>query len=66
LRRHGDQGLVNNDLSISYERLGNLYGELKDSAREIESYKSALRISEDLAKRQPWNTEWQRNLAIAH
>ena len=53
------------DLSISYERIGDVQLQQGDLAGALASYRKALVIGEILAARDPNNAEWQRDLIVS-
>ena len=54
------------DLSISYERLGDLYASLGEPARALEHYQKDLAIREELRRRAPSSAEYARDLSISY
>jgi hypothetical protein len=53
------------DLSVSYERVGDLQMKQGDSAGAVASFGKDLGIAEALAARDPNNAEWQRDLIVS-
>ena len=54
------------DLSVSYEKVGNVQvaqGALPDA---LKSFRESLAIAERLAKADPGNAEWQRDLSVSY
>jgi hypothetical protein len=51
------------DLSISYERVGDVLSAQGDLAGALKSYRDRLEIRERLAERDPSNAGWQSDLA---
>ncbi len=60
-RRQGND----RDLSVSYERVGNVQKEQGDLAGALKSFSDSLAIAERLAKAEPRNMEWQRDLSVS-
>ena len=54
------------DLSVSYERLGDLLLRLGDSAQAERHYRDSLTIPERLATTDPTNAEAQRDLSVSY
>ena len=54
------------DLSISYERLGDVAVAAGDLAAARAAYQADLDIAVRLAAADPANTEWQRDLSVSH
>ena len=53
------------DLSISYERIGDVQVSQGDLPSALSSYKQGLEIAQKLAARDPGNTGWQIDLVIS-
>ena len=53
------------DLSVAYERVGNVQLAQGDLAGAVKSYRDSLAIAERLAQSDPGNAGWQRDLAIS-
>jgi tetratricopeptide (TPR) repeat protein len=53
------------DLSVSHERMGNLYSALGQGEKARESYQSALGIRERLSHSEPERADYQRDLATS-
>jgi hypothetical protein len=51
------------DLSLSYNNVGHVQSDQGDLAGALKSYRESLGIAEKLAKRDPGNALWQRDLA---
>ncbi|MDA8051948.1 MAG: trypsin-like peptidase domain-containing protein [Rhodospirillales bacterium] len=60
-RRGGNE----RDLSVSRDRIGDVLMALGDRAGAAAEYRAGLAIAEVLARRDPANAEWQRDLAIS-
>jgi len=54
------------DLSVSYERMGDLFRALGDGVRAREFYEKALEVSERLAAGAPENADYARDLAVSY
>jgi tetratricopeptide (TPR) repeat protein len=54
------------ELSVSYERVGNVQVAQGDLAGALKSYRDGLAIRERLAMSDPGNADWQRDLSAAH
>jgi tetratricopeptide (TPR) repeat protein len=54
------------DLSVSYDRVGNVQVEQGDLAGALKSYRDSLAIADRLAKSDPGNAGWQRDLSFSH
>ena len=54
------------DLSISYEKVGDVQSAQGDLASALKSYRDELAITEKLAKQDPSNAGWQRTLSISY
>ena len=57
---------VQNDLSVSYERLGDVAGQLGRLKESLEYCQKALEVRLRLAEADPKNAEVQRNLSISY
>src|SRR6185369_8980401 len=53
------------DLSVSHERLGNLFSQ-SDLPAALQAFKTSLAIRERLAARDPANAEWQLDLITSY
>ncbi len=53
------------DLSISYERIGDIYKALGDTKNALNSYESSHKIFLDLRKRNPDSAEYARDLSVS-
>lgn len=60
-RRSGDK----RDLSVSYNRVGDVQVAQGDPAAALKSFSDSLAIRDRLAKSDPGNAGWQRDLAIS-
>jgi len=54
------------DLSISYEKVGDVLRAQGNLDEALENYKADLYIANRLAKADPTNADWQRGLAISY
>jgi len=54
------------DLSVSYERLGDVQQAQGDLAGALASYRQSLTIREKLTQQDPGNAEWQRDLSVSY
>ena len=54
------------DLSISWEKLGDVRRAQGDLAGALEAYSAGLAIREKLAAADPGNAGWQRDLIVSH
>src|SRR4051794_19660638 len=54
------------DLSVSYEKIGDVQVAQGDLASALQSYRASLRIRERLAKSDPGNAGWQRDLSVSY
>ncbi|MGH3567853.1 MAG: TIR domain-containing protein, partial [Pseudonocardia sp.] len=54
------------DLSISYERLGDLYQALGQGEQALQLYQQSLDIRERLAQSEPGRADYQRDLSISY
>ncbi|MBV09900.1 MAG: hypothetical protein CMN21_11865 [Rubinisphaera sp.] len=54
------------DLSVSYERLGDLFRSLGEGSQARDYYQNALEIAESLVKLAPENADYRRDLAVSH
>ena len=53
-------------LSVSYERVGNVQKHQVDLPGALKSYRDSLGIREKLAKQDPGNAGWQRDLSVSY
>ena len=54
------------DLSVSYDRVGDVQRAQGDLAGALKSYRDSLGIREKLAKQDPGNAGWQRDLSVSY
>ena len=54
------------DLSVSYDRVGDVQVAQGDLAGALTSYRDSLAIRERLAQADPGNAGWRRDLAVSH
>ena len=54
------------DLSVSYDRVGDVQRAQGDLAGALKSYRDSLGIREKLAKQDPGNAGWQRDLSLSY
>ena len=54
------------DLSVSYERVGDVQVAQGDLAGALKSYRDSLAIGERLAQSDPGNAGWQRDLSVSY
>jgi hypothetical protein len=54
------------DLSVSYNRIGDVQRAQGDLPSALSSYKQGLEIAQKLAARDPANTDWQRDLSVSY
>ncbi|MEO1650984.1 MAG: tetratricopeptide repeat protein, partial [Pseudomonadota bacterium] len=54
------------DLSVSYERIGDVYGAQGNLNQALDAFNAGLDIRETLAKVDPGNAEWQADLAASY
>lgn len=54
------------DLSVSYDKIGEVQAAQGDSAAALKSYQAVLAIRERLATSDPCNTQWQRDLSVSY
>jgi tetratricopeptide (TPR) repeat protein len=64
--REPDNSGWQRELSVSYEKLGNLAMAVGDIAAARQRYKASLGIRERLAAHEVDNAEWQRDLSVSH
>jgi hypothetical protein len=53
------------ELSLSHDRIGDVLMAEVDREGALQSYRAGLTIRETLARRDPGNTEWQRDLIVS-
>ena len=66
LKAEPDAPRSQRDLSVSYDRIGDVQRAQGDLPSALSSYKQGLEIAQKLAARDPANTEWQRDLSVSH
>ncbi|MDX1967549.1 MAG: toll/interleukin-1 receptor domain-containing protein, partial [Planctomycetaceae bacterium] len=54
------------DLSVSYERMGDLFRALGDGTRAREYYEQALTVRQRLAEQAPENADYARDLSVSY
>ena len=54
------------DVSVSYNKIGDVRLEGGDRKGALEIYQKALAIAERLAAQDPGNTEWQRDVSVSY
>jgi hypothetical protein len=54
------------DLSVAYEKVGNVQVAQGDLPGALKSYRDSLAITERLAKSDPGNAGWQRDLSVSY
>lgn len=54
------------DLSVSHEKVGNMYVKTGDNAAALRAYQDGLTIAKRLAELDPKHTDWQRGLLVSH
>ena len=54
------------DLSVSYDKVGDVQVAQGDLAGALKSYRDSLAITERLAKSDPGNAGWQRDLSVSY
>ena len=54
------------DLSVSYERMGDLFRALGDGEQAREYYERALEVSQRLADSAPENADYARDLSVSY
>ncbi|MCX6250846.1 MAG: tetratricopeptide repeat protein [Bacteroidetes bacterium] len=64
--RAPDSADCSRDLSISYERFGDLYLQLGDPPKALDKYQASLAIAEELRRRAPDSAEYARDLSISY
>ena len=61
-----DRADYQRDLSVSYERMGDLYRALGQGEKARESYQESLAIRERLAQSEPDRADYQRDLSVSY
>ncbi|MEN8303746.1 MAG: tetratricopeptide repeat protein, partial [Campylobacterota bacterium] len=54
------------DLSVSYDRVGDMHKATGDNEAALKAYQDGLAIARKLAALDPNHTEWQRDLSVSH
>ena len=54
------------DVSVSYNKIGDVRLEGGDRKGTLEAYEKALVIAERLAAKEPGNAEWQRDVSVSY
>ena len=54
------------DLSVSYNKIGDISAARGDRDGALKAYKDGLDIAKQLAARDPNNAEWQRDLSVSY
>ena len=54
------------DLSVSYDRVGDMHLQVGDNVAALTAYEESLTIRKKLADLDPTHTEWQRDLSVSH
>jgi hypothetical protein len=54
------------DLSVSYDRVGDVLVKQGNLAEALKSYRAGLEIRERLAASDAANTDWQRDLTVSY
>jgi hypothetical protein len=57
--------LWQHDLSVSYEKIGDVLADQGNLAEALKSYRDGLSIRDRLAKADPGNLNWQRDLSVS-
>ncbi|MFH1198539.1 MAG: DUF4062 domain-containing protein, partial [bacterium] len=65
-KRNPDSAEYARDLSVSYNKVGDIYTALGDTKSALQSYESSLKIREDLRKRNPDSAEYARDLSVSY
>lgn len=66
LELEGDSPEAMREKSVNYNRMGNTWIRLGDSAKARDAYQKARSINERLAAADPANSQWQDDLAVSH
>jgi tetratricopeptide (TPR) repeat protein len=61
-----DRADYQRDLSVSYNKMGDLYGALGQGEQARDAYAKALAIRERLAKAEPDRADYQRDLSVSY
>jgi len=54
------------DLSISYERIGDVQDAQENRQAALSAYEDSLKLRQELAARDPANLEWQHDLSVSY
>ena len=54
------------DLSVSYDRVGDMHLKTGDNVAALKAYQDGLAIAKKLAELDPNHTEWQRDLSVSY
>ena len=54
------------DLSVSHNKIGDVLVAQGEREEALKSYRASLAIAETLARRDPANTQWQRDLVVSY
>ncbi len=54
------------DLSVSFNKIGDVQSAQGDLGGALEAYQASLAIRQKLAAQDPGNAEWQRDLIVSH
>ena len=65
LKAEPDAPRSQRDLSVSYEKIGDVQSALGDLTSALSSYKQGLDIRQKLAARDPTNAKWKTDLVIS-
>jgi tetratricopeptide (TPR) repeat protein len=65
-KRNPDSAEYAKDLSVSYDRIGDIYKALGDTKSALTSYESSLKIREELRKRNPESVDYSRGLSVSY
>jgi tetratricopeptide (TPR) repeat protein len=66
LKAEPDAPRSQRDLSVSYNKIGDVQSAQGDLPSALSSYKQGLEIAQKLAARDPANTGWQRDLSVSY
>ena len=61
-----DQSALQRDLSVTFDRIGDVHLANADLGQALENYRKGLEIAQRLADREPANLLWQRDLSVSH
>ena len=65
-RRNAEAANDPRGVAVAWLGFGDVLVKQGDGPGALAAYQAGLRIREDLAKRDPANTEWQRDLSVSH